>query len=390
MPVALAGLADLAYAAMLLLLAAALTALIYLLVNSLGKAPVIGSWISGTLAGWLRDARNALLGAAKSAWHGLIDAINWFGSLQISILVHAYQFYQDASGAISRIMFVRLPQFLGNAYSQALSLFDSARSEITSIYNQAVAFARAEATTVEQWAAAQLNQLAAEATSLFTRAENDAITWVRQAESAAASAVTNASAALQAEIASAEALAAREVNQLAASTQAAVNQLASDIASQVASAEALAFSQVQALQQGIITDLEQTGDAALQLAWPDAVPDLQALRDALGADFPWLNDLLGLMAGAGTAGLLGALIRSMATSQALTRLATDCIVPNCRNLSGLGSLLQQLAGLLENDLLFTLLAAAVADPAGAAADIQAALEQPATDAASLFTTLLGA
>jgi hypothetical protein len=120
------------------------------------------------------------------------------------------------------------------------------------------------------------------------------------------------------------------------------------------------------------------------------VPDLQALRDVLGADFPWLNDLAGLMAGAGTAGLLGALIRSMATSQAVTKLATDCIVPNCRNLSGLGSLLSELSGLLEGDIIFALLAAAVTDPAGAARDIEAAIYQPAADAVHLFSGLLRA
>lgn len=390
MPVALAGLADVAYALMLLLLAAALTALIYLLVNSLGKAPVIGSWISGTLAGWLTDARNALLNAAKSAWHGLVNLLNWCNTLMLTMLVRASEFYTEASQAISRVVFVRLPELAGNVYSQALSLYDTAKAEIITAYNQAIGYATSVLHTAEQTAQVLTQEAISEGQALFARAEADTLALVGRAEADAANLVTQASTALQSDIASAEALAAHEVSALQASVQSAVNQLANDLTGGLASAEALAYSQVQALQQGIITDLETTGDAAVQLAWPDAVPDLQALRGVLGADFPWLNDLLGLMAGAGTAGLLGALIRSMATSQAVTRLATDCIVPNCRNLSGLGSLLQDLEGLLAGDLLFSLLAAAVADPQAAARDIEAALYQPAADTVSLISQLLGA
>lgn len=390
MPVALAGLADVAYALMLLLLAAALTALIYLLVHSLGKAPVIGSWISGTLAGWLTDARNALLRAASASWHGLVNLFNWGNHLLVTMLVHAYQFYTEASDAISRVAFVRLPEFASSVYGQALALFDTARAEVITAYNRAISYATSVLSVAEQTAQVLWQSAVSQAEALFARAEADTLTLVGRAEAGAANLVTEASTALQADIASAEALAAHEVSALQASAQSAVNQLANDLTGGLASAEALAYSQVQALQQGIVTDLEQTGDAAIRLAWPDAVPDLQALRGVLGADFPWLNDLLGLMAGAGTAGLLGALIRSMATSQAVTRLATDCIVPNCRNLSGLGSLLQDLEGLLAGDLLFSLLAAAVADPQAAARDIEAALYQPAADTVSLISQLLGA
>jgi hypothetical protein len=389
MPVALAGLGDVAVALMLLLLAAALTLLIYVLVNSLGKAPVIGSWISGTLSGWLTDARNALLNASKSSWHGLIDLINWCNSLSTSILVHAYQFYDEASAAISRIVYVRLPQFLGSAYSSALSLYDTVRAEIASDYSQATSYAASLVAGAESWVQAQVSQLAAEASSLFTRAEQDALAWVGDAETAAANLVTESSTALRADIAGAEQYAASEVSALAASTQAAVNQLANDITGGLATAETLAYSQLEAAVRGITTDLETIGDSAVSLAWPDAVPDLQALRDTLGADFPWLNDLLGLLAGAGTAGLLGALIRSMATSQALTRLATDCIVPNCRNLSGLGKFLQALSGDASEAAMLAWLVEAITNPSGWASDTNALLGGPANDTITAVRGLLG-
>lgn len=389
MAVALAGLVDVAVALMLLLLAAALTALIYLLVNSLGKAPVIGSWISGTLAGWLTDARNALLHAASASWHGLINLLNWGNNLLLTMLVYASQFYSEASAAVSRIVFVRIPELAGSAYSQALSLYDTARADVISAYHQATSYAAALVSSAEAWVQSRLDQLAAEATSLFTRAEQDALTWIGQAEASAANLVTQASTALQAEIRDAEAIAAHEVSALQASVQAAVNQLATDLTSGLQTAEALASSQVAALQRGIVTDLETIGDGAISIAWPDAAPDLQALRGALGADFPWLNDLLGLLAGAGTAGLLGALIRSMATSQALTKLATDCIVPNCRNLGGLGNDLQQLLGLLSDAALAAWITELVHSPGAWAQDMQATAAPAGDSVMSSARTLLG-
>jgi len=389
MPIALGDLGAAAAALFLLLIAAALWVLTQLLVNTLGKAPVIGSWISNTLAGWLNDARNAILSAAGSTWHGLIDLINWGNSLFTSILVHAVQFYDSASAAISRIVYVRLPELAGSAYSQALSLFDSARAEVTSAYDQAVSYAAGLVSSAESWVTAQLTQLALEASSLFTRAEQDAAALVSQAESDAASLITQASTALQAEITQAEQLAASEVSTLAASVQSAVNQLASDITSGVAGAEALAYSQLQAAVGGITTDLETIGDSAVSLAWPDAVPDLQALKGVLGSDFPWLNDLLGLLAGAGTAGLLGALIRSMATSQAVTKLATDCIVPNCRNLGGYGNDLANLLSGLEDAALLAWLVQMVTDPSGWASDLASEGAPISQGAVSAATSLLG-
>jgi len=91
----------------------------------------------------------------------------------------------------------------------------------------------------------------------------------------------------------------------------------------------------------------------------------------LGADFPWLKDLEQVLAGAGAAGLAGALIRSLAGTQAITKLAEECIVPNCLNLSGFGSELHNLLGVAGDAALLAFLVTAVADPAGWAADMAA-------------------
>lgn len=390
MPEVMPEIGALVACAALLLIAAALWVTQQLLVNSLGKAPLIGSWITSTLGGWLNDARNAVLNANTQSWGAAKQLFRWAEAFARNPIGMTLALASKVWDNLARLYSVTLPSLENRAALWATSLFSRAEAAINSAYIQSLSYASGLFTRAETTAQGWVNSALVYSAGLFARAEANTLSLVGRAEADAANLVTQASTALQAQITNAEALAAREVSGLAASTQAAVNQLASDMTSGLQTAEALAYSQVQALQRGIVTDLETIGDGAISIAWPDAVPDIQALRGVLGADFPWLNDLLGLMAGAGTAGLLGALIRSMATSQALTRLATDCIVPNCRNLSGLGSLLNDLEGLLAGDLLFTLLAAAVADPAGAARDIQAALYQPSADALGLFTQLLGA
>lgn len=373
MPEVLPELGALAAFAFLVLIAAALWVLQQLLVNSLGKAPLIGSWISSTLNGWLNDARNAVLSGASASWGAGVQMFRWIDAFVHNPITMTILVFTKVYSAIAHLVTVTIPGVSNNLLIWASGEFSRVEADLSTFETNALVAADGLFTRAEADITAVQDQLLLDASALFTRAEQDALTWADEAVAGAANLVTQASTALQAEITSAEALAASEVSALTASTQAAVNQLAADITSGLASAEALAYSQVQALQQGIITDLETTGDAAVSLAWPDAIPDLQALRDTLGADFPWLSDLAGLMAGAGAAGLLGALIRSMATSQALTRLATDCIVPNCRNLSGLGNDLSNLAGLFAAGTIFAWLAEAVADPTAWASDTNSVL-----------------
>jgi hypothetical protein len=369
MPVALPDLGALAAALFLLLIAAALWVLIQLLVNSIGKAPVIGSWIVTNVGGWLNDARNAILAAQSASWHAFIQLLKWTIDLLVIWPAKLALALWNLAQGLERTVFVRLPLLAQQLYGETVQALDTAETYALSLGNRLALSVTAALGSLENWTQARVDALALEATHLFNVAEQDVTAALARAEADAANLVTQASTALQADIASAEALAAHEVSALQASVQAAVNQLAADMAHGLASAEALAYSQVQALQGAIVTDLETIGDSAIGLAWPDAVPDLQALRGVLGADFPWLNDLLGLLAGAGTAGLLGALIRSMATSQALTRLATDCIIPNCRNLSGLGNDLQNLLSVASDAALLAWLVQLVHNPDSWAQDM---------------------
>lgn len=386
---ALPDLGAVAAALLLLLIAAALWVLIRLLVDTLGHAPLIGGWVSRDLAGWLNDARNAVLRASRASWHAAVDVLNWANNLFVRMLIHASAFYTEASTAISRVALIRLPELWARASSYALGLYHSAVSYAQALEARTVSWASGRLAALENTVQAGLAHALVYSAQLAGRAEAYALSLVNRAEATAANLVIESSTALRAEIRAAELLAAREVSALDASVQAAVNQLATDITRSVASAEALAFSQVTALGRGIVTDLEQTGEAALRIAWPGAVPDIEALRKALGADFPDVQALLDALAGAGAAGLLHALVTSLAGTAAVTRLATDCIVPSCRNLSGLGQFLESLFAGATDLALLAWLAEGVADPARWAADTDALLGSIATDTATAARTLLG-
>jgi hypothetical protein len=244
----------------------------------------------------------------------------------------------------------------------------AAAAKAVSLYNDAVTYARAGLATLRA----------------------DVTAGLTAAETTAANALARASTVLSADIAAAERTAAADVAALAATTAAGLTAAGRDIANGVATAEAVAAARLDAVRGVIYTDLETWGADALKVAWPDAGGDIAALRRALAGDFPDIAGLLDALAGAGAIGLLGTLIRSMATSQALTKLATDCIVPNCRNLSGLGSLLQELTTLAEGGILFALLAELVHDPGQAAADLQTTLGTVVSDSIGLVTGLLAA
>ena len=155
-----------------------------------------------------------------------------------------------------------------------------------------------------------------------------------------------------------------------------------------AAAKAAAIVTAEAYAHNIYTDIDTWGKTAVHDAWPDSGQDIAALRKTLGGDFPWLNDLAGALGGLGAAGLLGALIRSMATSQAVVRLADECVVPNCRNLSQFGRDLQGLIGEAPQAAMLAWMTFLVADPSGWAkdtADIGGPVARGVTDAtARLF------
>lgn len=87
--------------------------------------------------------------------------------------------------------------------------------------------------------------------------------------------------------------------------------------------------------------------------------------------------------------LAGTLAATLAIATTLTKLADDCIMPQCRNLSQVGRDLQALFGIVEDGLLFAFLAELIKDPAAGIALVEDTLGTVAHDAVSIGRAMVG-
>jgi hypothetical protein len=368
MAFAVPDLAGFAAACLLLVLAVAIGLLAALLANTLGKAPVIGGWVSRDLVGWLTDARNGVLKAADATWHFATGMVNWLIDITTKPLVYLGDFAIRIWSDVQTLKNVTIPDFLNSAANYAAAARQGAEVFAAAAVATASHDLSAAVTHAEAEAVMLSHDAEAYAAGLVSAAERDLSAAISQVSHAESSALTAAELALSAGISATAATAYRDLAGLAGSANADIARLAGDITAEGQAVAAGAQAALAAVQGGIYTDLETWGDRAVSVAWPDAAGDIASLRRTLGADFPWLNDLAGALAGAGAAGLAGALIRSMAGTQAIVRLADDCIVPNCRNLSGLGSDLSELASAAATAAMLAWVVFLVTDPDGWAQD----------------------
>ena len=379
-----------AAAALLILLACALWILQRTLGTALGYVPVIGGWIKSHLDAALNDARNAVLSAASSSWAGAVHLINWLSDYLWTTLDRAVEAFGAVAATISHIATVQIPAAIRSGEAYALTRYAAAVAYADTLVRTAETDAARAIASVQAYALNLARAAEGYAAGLAGQAEADARVLFATAEADAAAAVLAADRALSAAISQAQQDAAAAVAKLAAQTQTALSALSRDLATGLAGAQATAAAQLAAVRSGIYTDLGTWADDALRVAWPDAGADLGALRGVIGQDFPWLNDLLGALGGLGAAGLAGALIRSMAGTQAITRLATDCIVPNCRNLSTFG---RDLAGLLAgagDAALVAWIIFMITDPSGWADDTDKLASGLVTATVDAATSLLQA
>lgn len=342
MPLVLPDLGLLAAVLALLIIAGALWVLTRVLGNAFGYVPVIGGWVKSHLDSALNDARNAVLRAAGSTWDTAVHVFNWAGDLFSKPLDALVLGFSDAATWISHMARTTIP-----------AVYDRIVAEGNAILLSAETHARSLFTTAERDIAAAEAAAITRATTLYRDAIAAVDTGVHDAESFAAAAVRVA-----------EAAAAAAVSRLAAEVTAADTALQRDIAQTAAAAEATAITTAEGYARAIYTDIDNWGTQALDRAWPDAEEAINGLRQALQGGFPDVQDLLGGLAGLGAAGLLGALIRALSGTAALTQLAEDCIVPNCRNLSQFGRDLQGLLGDLPAAAMLAWFIFLVADPRG--------------------------
>lgn len=96
------------------------------------------------------------------------------------------------------------------------------------------------------------------------------------------------------------------------------------------------------------------------------IDDVGSLVGVLATDFPDVGQLVRSIDLTKVGELSGALVGTMTMVRALTRLAEDCTVPNCRNLSQYGRELKSLLNMVEDAAFLAFIVALIEDPQGAA------------------------
>lgn len=209
--------------------------------------------------------------------------------------------------------------------------------------------------------------LRAEAANGLRFAENLVTQAIALAEARLVRAVALLTAALTAGLAAAD----RRMDALAAA--------AARYAEQVAVAAATAA--IAGLNRVLVTDITtpwtkvQEGVAGvIDVAADDFADIVQDLKDI---DLSVPKDIAAAIAG------------TAAIAIPLLKLAKDCTMPNCRNLSQVGRDLQALFGVVEGGALIAMLGAAAADPSGFAHDFQSTVGAVIGDARDLAESEIG-
>lgn len=208
---------------------------------------------------------------------------------------------------------------------------------------------------------------------------SDAIHYYYKAAVAdAAALVRTAEADLTREIAQASGTAAGAVSTAEAYTKAAV-------AGALVTAGTQAATTAEATVGALVTDVDNT----LAPAVTGVIDDVGSLVGVLGTDFPDVSSVLRELDLSKVGSLAGGLLGALSITRALTRLAEDCTVPNCRNLSKYGRDLQALLGVVEGAAFLGLITDMVRNPEPTAVAIEGALGSVARDTAAGVRDLIG-
>lgn len=260
----------------------------------------------------------------------------------------------------------------------ALALYQDAVALLSAVESRLIALISAVETAVEHYAL-----------SLY----HDAVGLISAVESRVLGELSAVEAHLQDQVVglvkSAEADLIGEVDQLAGTVKAdltqALDYAESEAGKALTAAEAYAVTAATAAVGVLVTDVDQ----AVAPVVTGLIDDIGSVVGVIGSDFPDVGSLLRDLDLSKLGEMAGALAGTMTIVQALTRLAEDCTIPNCRNLSGVGRALQDLFALVEGGSLLALIAALITDPEGTATELHQVLDPIVSDGINAARSTLG-
>lgn len=387
--VAVLGVAAIAFAAILL----------YEAWNYYGSAfvRVVPDWHI-PLLGNLRDAVQGLLSSAIAGFGTVLDAAigPLVGLIRVPIdavegaVATAADAIRSAASLLNEIVTQRIPL----VQLWTANLVTTAEHDLTALINVGLADAHTALSEVEYYLATLINGAEAAAIGYAETLFDNARTAIGEVEYYLAVQINNAESeavnyAAKVGAAAAADLAAGldELRSLVASAEAATLHTT---AGWVTDAEQYAQSVAAAAVGIAVTDVDTAVAGAVSAVWPDVTGAVGGLETALGAGWADVKAGLAAIPQVSPATAAGALAGIAALAIPLVRLAEDCTVPNCRNLSGVGQQMQGVFGDLGALGILGLIAAAAADPQGTADVVAPLIDGTAQAGKAILDGLLAA
>jgi hypothetical protein len=267
-------------------------------------------------------------------------------------------------------------------YNQAISFATAngaaIENDARSLYNSAIAHTDAAVAAVENDARSLYNQAIAFATTNGAAIEGD----VRSLYNQAIAFATQNGAAIENDVRNLYSAAVAHADAVGAQVEADARTLAGQ-------AETLAKGLAQAAQAAAIAAVTGPLVTDLPNIWPAIENVPSAIAGAAAGGFADVQSLLkGLDLSIPTS-IGGTLAVTVPIVSALSRLAVDCTIPNCRNLSQFGKDLQALLSLFADGALIAFFVEMVTDPEGAARLIVDDLGPIANSAVNAAKSLVG-
>lgn len=335
----------------------ALNGIAHVIDASLGLLPKALHWTTHLVSGWAQDIAHVAVSFSET--------LSWFVVTFVPREIHKASAYLDhkiATLAVSLAHHVAaLSQRIEARAAQLVTRIDHEAHVAAHALAHDIAVTEhkiAGAITTAEKAAK------AEATALFRAAEHDATRALATARSDLLKAVATAEAA----------------------TAALAKTLTTDIGRIDSQIENLATVSIPAVLGALGTDI----DSAVSGDWDELTAAVAGATAAAAGGFADVTGWLGAISTTAINDIAGLSVLSVATAGALASLAEDCIIPNCRNLGGLGALLKDVLGLVEDGALLAFIAEVASNPEGAASDIESILGPIASSTSSQLLGLVNA
>lgn len=323
--------------------------------NLRGYVEAAAGYVAEQSADWLHSA----MGALENVLAGPIVAVlNVYNQIQSAI--------QNLGAVAQWIINSWVIAWYQNAAALANSLYASANAYSAALYS----FAEADINTLRSYAIAlsqtAYTQAVSTATGLVNDTRNYAIALSQAAYAEAVQAAQAIGATVEADATSLFRTAERDILATAATATGLFNLAEADIGNALAAAKAFAQTAAGAALTTAVADIDAAASTAIGLSWPIVTDVIKGIEAVIPIDLPDVLADWQAIPRAIPTDLVGTIAAVGALAIPLTRYLRDCGVPMCNGLHDLSSLLPALDQLFSEGAIFALLAAAAADPAGAA------------------------